>query len=155
MAGATISALSDMLKSIYLGPARIEAVKVTAWTCSKHHHPVRDVYEEVCLAAEALGTECEDLYECPHVVSRKVKDGCSECKTSSYEAVIDYSTLWIEDDGTLHGDPVYVAKLFTTMEWELNQPLLLSELLEEGKHQVKVVLGKSLPQTDAAREANG
>lgn len=128
MAGATLETLSNVLKEFYMGPPRIEAVKVTVWTCSKHRHPVHDRYESVCLAAEALGTECEDLSECPHVVERKIADGCPECKTSRYADVLDYETVKMDESGFVYGDPVYVAKLFTTMEWELTNSLFLLSL---------------------------
>lgn len=138
MAGTTLSTLSQILRDVYMGPARIEAVPVKVWTCSKHRHPVNDRYEEVCLAAEALGIECDDPYECPHVVSRKVSDGCSECKTSEYATVLDAMT----------GEEVWEAKLFSTMQWELERnSILLSELTQACKQgkPIKIVVEKGTP----------
>lgn len=125
MAGTTVDILSQILRDVYMGPARIEAVKVQAWTCSKHRRPKYDQYKEVCLAAEALGVTCENLSECPHVVSRKIKNGCPECKTARWADVLDYDTIKIDETGFVYGDAVYVAKLFTTMQWELEQSMLL------------------------------
>lgn len=122
---ATVAGLSEVLRSIYMGPPRIEAVKKTAWTCSKHRKPVLDKFEDVCLAAEALGTECHDLEECPHVVQRKVKDGCPECKTARFADVLDYETVKMDETGFVYGDAVYEAKLFSTLEWEMRQELIL------------------------------
>lgn len=147
---ATLDTLSQILKDIYMGPPRIEAVKVTVWTCSKHKHPVLDKYESVCLAAEALGGECEDLDECPHVVERKVKDGCTECKGSRYEDVLDYETVKMDETGFVYGDPVYVAKMFTTMEWELSRPsmVLLSAMQSEVNKGLKVTIPLTLKERD-------
>jgi hypothetical protein len=125
MAGASVETISQILKDYYIGGRRIEAVKVTVWSCPEHKHPVHDKYGRFCLAAEALGTECEDLSECPHVVERKFKDGCAVCKVSRYEDVLDYETVRMDETGFVYGDPVYKAKLFTDLEWELSQSVLL------------------------------
>jgi hypothetical protein len=141
MAGTTLEALNNILRDVYMGAPVIKAVPVQVWTCSKHRRPVLDQYEEVCLAAEALGEVCEDMYECPHVISRKVKDGCAECKTSRFADVLDYETVWMDESGFVGGDTVHVAKLMTTMQWELSQPSILLRVME----------GSKLPPSEAAK----
>lgn len=147
---ATLDTISQILKDIYTGPPRIEAVKVMVWTCSKHKHPVNDKYERVCLAAEALGVECEDLAECPHVVERKIKDGCAECKRSRYEEVLDYETVKLDEAGFVYGDPVYEARVFTTMEWELSRPIMarLSAMQKEVNKGPKVIVPLQVKEAD-------
>lgn len=112
--------VSDVLRDLYMGPNRIEAVPVRAWTCRKHRKPVPDKYKEVCQYEQLTGEACPDKYDCPHVISIKVKDGCPDCKAAEWATVLDAMT----------GEEIWEAKLFSTMAWELNQErILLSEAL--------------------------
>ena len=119
MTGASVSTLSDVLRTFYLEDhMTVETAKV--WMCPYHTFPQSPCGEYVCSA----GDYCEWPADCPHAEYVLTQDSPPCCLAADWGYLLD-------DDGEMYA----TARKVTGIKGMLESPFLpaFTELLKRGE----------------------